>query len=136
MRLYLENPNLFPNMLLSDRYLKVWGALFGFLGVALGAFGAHVLEGRLAAPDLATFEVAVRYMVYHALALLIVAGPAGKLRSATLAGNAFFIGIVVFSGSLFLLLGTGFRWLGAVTPLGGVAFLVGWLALAWGYLKK
>jgi uncharacterized membrane protein YgdD (TMEM256/DUF423 family) len=75
-------------------------------------------------------------MVYHALALLIVAGPVGKLRGATLAGNAFVAGILVFSGSLFLLVGTGVRWLGAVTPLGGLGFLVGWLALAWAFLKK
>lgn len=123
-------------MLLKYRTLGVSGALFGFLGVALGAFGAHVLEGRLSAQDLATFDVAVRYMVYHALALLIVAGPAGKLRGAALAGNAFFAGILVFSGSLFLLVGTGVRWLGAVTPLGGLGFLFGWLALAWAFLKK
>ena len=117
----------------------VLGAIFGFFGVALGAFGAHGLQGRLTPGELATFETAVRYQMYHALALLLVAaflsrgGPAG---GSSLAGWGFSAGIVLFSGSLYLMLLTGQRWLGAVTPLGGLAFLVGWAALAWGFLKS
>ena len=110
------------------------GALFGGLGVALGAFGAHALRASLTAQDLATFETGVRYQLYHALALLAVAWAVGRwpgLTSPTAAGWAFVVGILVFSGSLYVLVLSGQRWLGAVTPLGGVAFLVGWALLAW-----
>ena len=123
-------------MPLSGRTLGIAGAVFGFLGVALGAFGAHGLEGRVSAADLSTFEVAVRYQLIHALALLIVAGISEKVPGAAFAGNAFVAGTVLFSGSLFVLVGTGQRWLGAVTPLGGVAFLVGWGVLAWGFSRR
>lgn len=122
-------------MHLHMRALGLVGALFGFLAVALGAFGAHALEGRLSAQDLSTYEVAVRYQMVHAVAILVVAGLVGRQRAATLAGYAFVVGILLFSGSLLVLVGTGQRWLGAVTPLGGVAFLMGWLALGWGFLK-
>jgi uncharacterized membrane protein YgdD (TMEM256/DUF423 family) len=117
--------------------LGVLGGLFALLGVALGAFGAHGLEGRLPASDLAIFETAVRYQMYHALALVLVAvlmtrtGPS----FAAAAGWAFVVGILLFSGSLYLMLLTGQRWLGAVTPLGGISFLVGWAALAWSFVQ-
>lgn len=109
------------------------GALFGGLGVAFGAFGAHGLRASLSAQDLATFEIAVRYQVYHALALLAVAWATTQWEasSVTFAGWAFTVGIVVFSGSLYTLVLTGQRWLGAITPIGGVAFIVGWALLAW-----
>jgi uncharacterized membrane protein YgdD (TMEM256/DUF423 family) len=103
-------------------------AVSGFLAVAFGAFGAHGL------PDmLAVFEVAVRYQMYHALALAAVALALPRWPSATLqvAGWCFVAGTVVFSGSLYVLTLTGMRWLGAVTPIGGVAFLAGWALLAW-----
>ena len=109
------------------------GAVAAGLGVALGAFGAHVLKPRLALDLLEIFETGVRYHVYHALALLAVGWAATRWPEAPavqVAGWAFAAGIVVFSGSLYLLAITGQRWLGAVTPLGGVAFLVGWAALA------
>jgi uncharacterized membrane protein YgdD (TMEM256/DUF423 family) len=107
------------------------GAAFGFLGVAAGAFGAHALRGRVPADMLAVFETGARYEMYHALALLAVAlaaarAPSGALRAA---GWLFAAGIVVFSGSLYLLALTGIRVLGAITPLGGLCFLAGWVAL-------
>ena len=107
------------------------GAVAMFLAVALGAFGAHALRQRLSAEMLAVFEVGVRYHVYHALALFAVAWVAertpGSLAQAS--GWAFALGIVVFSGSLYLLSVTGVRWLGAITPIGGTAFLAGWVLL-------
>ena len=110
------------------------GALFGGLGVGLGAFGAHALRATLSTQDLATFEIGVRYQMYHALALLAVGWAAARWpgqASLTVAGWAFVLGILVFSGSLYVLVLTGQRWLGAVTPLGGLAFMVGWGLLAW-----
>lgn len=109
------------------------GALFGALGVGLGAFGAHGLRSMLSPEDLATFEIGVRYQMYHALALLAVAWATTQwdASTATVAGWAFVTGIVVFSGSLYVLVLTGQRWLGAITPIGGVAFIVGWALLAW-----
>jgi len=105
----------------------------GFLGVALGAFGAHGLRTRLGPEMLAVFETGVRYQMYHALALLVLGalapGIAGRL--ATAAGWSFTAGIVLFSGSLYLLALTDVRILGAITPLGGVAFLIGWACLAY-----
>jgi len=107
------------------------GAAAMFLAVASGAFGAHGLRQRLTPEMLAVFEVGVRYHVYHALALVAVAWVAdrnpGSLAQAS--GWAFVLGIAVFSGSLYLLSLTGVRWLGAITPVGGVAFLAGWVLL-------
>ncbi len=108
------------------------GAIAGFLGVALGAFGAHGLKTRLSPEMLNIFEVGVRYHMYHALALLAAAGACtkwpGTLTNA--AGWLFVAGIVIFSGSLYVLSISGLRWLGAITPIGGVAFLAGWVCLA------
>lgn len=108
------------------------GALAGVVGVALGAFGAHGLRNRLSADMLAVFETGVRYQMYHALALLALGALAPTFggRLTTVAGWAFTAGIVIFSGSLYLLALTDIRTLGAITPLGGVAFLVGWACLA------
>ncbi len=112
------------------------GAIFGFLGVAAGAFGPHALRGRIVPEMLDIYETAVRYQMYHALALFVTGFMAHRLYSPALpvAGLLFFIGIIVFSGSLYLLALTGTRWLGAITPIGGVAFLAGWIALVWGAL--
>lgn len=102
-------------------------AVFGFLAVALGAFGAHGLKSTLATlGTVDSFEVAVRYQFFHALAMLVLA----RLRPFS-AGPwwCFAIGILVFSGSLFVLALTGLKWLGAVTPIGGGAFLAGWFWL-------
>ena len=115
-----------------DRLFFALGSLFGGLGVALGAFGSHLLRGRLPADLLANFETGVRYQMYHALALLAVAWAVGRWAGSSLpvaAGWAFVAGILLFSGSLIIMALTGMRWLGAVTPLGGTAFAVGWLCL-------
>ena len=109
-------------------------ALAGALAVASGAFGAHALADRLPPERLATFETAARYLMVHALALVGVALAFGRWPSATgwlqASGWCFIAGMLLFSGSLFLLTLTGVRWLGAITPLGGVAFIAGWICLA------
>lgn len=117
--------------LLAARFALL-GAVSAFVGVALGAFGAHGLEGRVTPADLGTWETGVRYHMYHALALFAVAWLASRRRTGgvALAGWLFVAGTVVFSGSLYALVLTGQRWLGAVTPLGGLAFLAGWATLA------
>lgn len=109
------------------------GALLAGVAVAAGAFGAHGLESRLTPARLQTFEVGVRYHMYHALALLVVGLLAASWTGwqVTAAGWCFVAGIALFSGSLYVLVLTDTPWLGAVTPLGGVAFIAGWLLLAW-----
>ncbi len=110
-----------------------FAAAFGFLGVALGAFGAHGLKARLSAEMLAIYQTGVLYHLIHAVALLGIGALAQRSSSPStalnVAGWAFTAGIVVFSGSLYALAISGVRVLGAVTPFGGVAFLVGWAAL-------
>ena len=116
-----------------ERFLFAAGAIAALLAVVLGAFGAHALRDRLA-PDLLTvFETGVRYHFYHALGLLAAAYAASRWPdgAAPLAGWLFIAGILLFSGSLYLLAVTNTRWLGAITPLGGLAFIAGWAALAW-----
>ena len=110
------------------------GALAGFVGVAFGAFGAHGLRGRLTPDMLAVFETGVRYQMYHALALMLTAaimmtGRVESARAFTIAGWSFVGGIVLFSGSLYLLAVTGVTSLGALTPIGGLLFLAGWACL-------
>jgi len=109
------------------------GALLGALGVALGAFGAHGLKDRVEPRLLQVWETAASYQMWHALAIVIVALLLRRedIPAARVAGWAFLAGVVVFSGSLYLLVLTGKGWLGAVTPLGGTALIVGWAALAW-----
>lgn len=117
-----------------DKTFIMLACLLGGLAVALGAFGAHALEGRLSARDLATYETAVRYQFYHALALIAVVVVLGRWPQATAAiaaGWLFVAGIVIFSGSLYVLVFSGIRWLGAITPIGGVAMIAGWITLAW-----
>lgn len=116
----------------TARLLVGLGAINGFLSVAAGAFGAHALKARLPADLLAAFETGARYQMFHALGLL-AAGLLFAARPSALvagAGWSMLAGIVLFSGSLFVLALTGVRWLGAITPFGGVAFLVGWTLLA------
>jgi uncharacterized membrane protein YgdD (TMEM256/DUF423 family) len=115
-----------------DRTFLLAGAVAGLIAVGFGAFGAHGLRGRLSPEMLAVFETGVRYQMYHALALLLTAAMAGRLDSRAIvsAGWFFVAGIGLFSGSLYLLAVTGVTWLGAITPIGGVAFLAGWICLA------
>ncbi len=114
------------------RHLAVAGSVLAGLAVAIGAFGAHALRASLSPEDLAVFETGVRYQMYHALGTLFAAWRTSHApdSGARLAGWLFVIGSLVFSGSLYLLVLTEARWLGAVTPIGGVMFLAGWLALA------
>jgi len=116
-----------------ERKWIVLGALLGGSSVALGAFGAHGLRGLVTADLLANYETAARYQMYHALALLAVAfvgAQAGAARAANLAGWLFVAGVVIFSGSLYVMTFTGLRWLGAITPIGGAAMIGGWVSLA------
>lgn len=113
------------------------GALIGFLGVGADAFGAHALTERLPPDRLTIFVTGARYHLLHALALVLVGVTLHLFphRSIVVSGWAFCAGIVLFSGSLYALALSGVRVLGAVTPLGGLAFLAGWLMLAWGVLR-
>ena len=113
------------------------GALLAFLAVALGAFGAHALRGRLDPAMLAVFETGVRYHFLHALALLFVGRHAAEPAHAAArrAGMLFVAGIAIFSGSLYVLALSGLPAWGAVTPVGGACFLAGWLVLAWAFRR-
>jgi uncharacterized membrane protein YgdD (TMEM256/DUF423 family) len=106
----------------------------GFVGVALGAFAAHGLKAKLAPDLLAVFETAVRYQMYHVFALCAAAWAWARWQNRifAVAGWLFVAGIVIFSGSLYLFALSGMRWLGAITPFGGVALLTGWLCLTVG----
>ena len=121
---------------------KIFLAIAGFLGalsVASGAFATHALKDSLTVKALEIWETATKYQMYHVLALLLVALLLTQTEiadsSLNIAGWAFIIGIIVFSGSLYALSLTGIKWLGAITPLGGLAFIVGWISIAiaaWG----
>jgi uncharacterized membrane protein YgdD (TMEM256/DUF423 family) len=113
------------------RQLFAFGCGMGFLAVAGGAFGAHALKQALTADALVTWEIGARYLAYHAVPVLLVALHADRLPRARLSGWAFVLGAFIFTGSLWSLSLTGARWLGAVTPIGGVMFLGGWATLAW-----
>ena len=115
-----------------DKTFLLLGAVAAFLAVILGAFGAHALRGRLSPEMLAVFQTGVQYHVYHALGLILVSAIMGRMSGWLIqtAGWCFVAGIVLFSGSLYLLAATGVTVLGAVTPIGGLAFLIGWACLA------
>ncbi|HEX2450935.1 MAG TPA: DUF423 domain-containing protein [Gemmatimonadales bacterium] len=118
--------------MMRDRLFLILAAVSGFIAVGAGAFGAHALRARLSPELLAVFETGVRYQMYHALALVAAACVVNRWPGplAGWAGWLFVAGTVVFSGSLYALALSGIRWLGAVTPLGGVCFLAGWICLA------
>ena len=120
-----------------ERVFFLIGSVSAFIAVALGAFAAHGLKNRLSQEMVDIFDVGVRYHFYHALALLAVAWAFSRWPRVEVvtAGWLFLAGTVIFSGSLYLLSLTGVRWLGAITPIGGVAFLLGWLGLIWGVWK-
>lgn len=118
--------------------LLVLGAINGALAVMLGAFGAHGLRNRVEESLLQTWATASDYHFYHALALLltgVLIRQFGEVSTLVTAGWVLFAGMLVFSGSLYVLVLSGQRWLGAVTPLGGTALIVGWALLAWGLWK-
>jgi len=118
---------------MTDRQLAILAALNMIAAVGAGAFGAHGLK-RMLAPDLlAVWQTGVLYHLVHALGLFVIALLGARFGSTLLstAGLVMFAGIVLFSGSLYLLAATGTRWLGAITPIGGVAFLVAWALVAW-----
>lgn len=122
---------------IKDRLTGFLAALFGFLTVAGGAFGAHGLKGSVPAVDLAAFETGMRYGLVHAVAVLLMLTLSRQgLPAARLSGWAFLVGIVLFSGSLAILGITGSRALVLATPLGGLAFLAGWLFLCIGFLVQ
>ena len=118
----------------AARFFLVAGALSAAVAVMLGAFGAHALRGRLPADLLAIYQTAGQYHVYHALGLLAVGLLAVHLPASNAlrwSGLLMLLGTVLFSGSLYMLAITGQRWLGAITPLGGTAWIAAWLLLAW-----
>ena len=121
-----------------DKTFMWIGALAAFIGVAFGAFGAHALRGRLSPENLTIFETGVRYQMYHAFALFVVAIALDRFGgwSVRAAGWLFTLGIVVFSGSLYALALTGVRTFGAITPIGGLAFLAGWALLVWAAIAR
>jgi uncharacterized membrane protein YgdD (TMEM256/DUF423 family) len=124
----------------TAKLFLVLGALAGAAGVALGAFGAHALKARLTPDQLAVWQTAVQYHIWHALALVAI----GIIVSAALPGSTalrwagwlMVAGLVLFSGSLYVLVLSGARWLGAVTPFGGTAWIAAWLLLAWAVLRS
>ena len=117
----------------AQRFLAL-GSILAGLGVAAGAFGAHALKEILDPSMLQVFETATRYVMYHAFGLCIVSWAIDRLPEQRLekSGWLFLIGILLFSGSLYVVSLAGIRWMGAVTPIGGLAFMTGWLLLAWG----
>ena len=123
---------------MTSRRFFALGAFFAGTAVAAGAFGAHLLKPVLDAPMLAVFETAARYQMYHALGLCLVSSADGRYPNlnGTAVGWLFTTGILLFSGSLYALSLIGIPWLGALTPLGGAAFMAGWALLAWGVLRS
>jgi uncharacterized membrane protein YgdD (TMEM256/DUF423 family) len=121
-----------------DRLFFIIGCASAGLGVALGAFGAHALKARLAPELLAVFETGVRWQLVHALALLAVAWAASRWPGAWVQAGGWLLvaGTLLFSGSLYALALSGVRGLGAVTPVGGLAWLAGWACLAWGVARS
>jgi uncharacterized membrane protein YgdD (TMEM256/DUF423 family) len=137
---------LFPNFCQKYYYLLITGgtkivtriflaiaSMLGGISVIFGAFASHALKDRLSANSLSIWETGTRYQMYHALALMLVALLISRFPDSVLlvvAGYAFIAGILIFSGSLYGLTLTGIRWLGAITPIGGIALILGWFCLA------
>ncbi len=122
-----------------ERLFFIVAGLSGAIAVMLGAFGAHALRDRLTPDLLDTFKTGVSYQMYHALALVAVALALSRLPGSTLLGIAgwlFIAGTVLFSGSLYILAAAGARWLGAITPFGGIAFIAGWFCLVLAFLRS
>lgn len=119
----------------------ITGAIHGFLAVALGAFGAHALENILDEYSTGIWDTAVQYQMFHAAALILVgilmhSSIFGEVKLLKIAKYCFNAGIIFFAGSLFVLALTGIKWLGAITPIGGVFFLTGWILIIVTTLKS
>lgn len=124
---------------MTDRRLIIAASVLLFIGVGAGAFGAHGLKSFISADMLAVWHTAVLYQLIHGLGMLAIAALSGRYASPLLrhAGTAMFLGILIFSGSLYVLVLTGVKWLGAITPIGGLAFLAAWGMVATAaYLNK
>ncbi|SES91234.1 DUF423 domain-containing protein [Paenibacillus sp. NFR01] len=122
-----------------QRRLMAWGAILAMLSVAFGAFGAHMLKDAISEEDLQVYQTGVHYHMIHALGLILIAlviGQWGESPRLKWAGRLLCLGIILFSGSLYALSLSGISVLGAITPLGGVCFLAGWLCLAWEALSR
>ncbi|TQV73719.1 DUF423 domain-containing protein [Aliikangiella marina] len=127
---------------LTNRWVLVAGTVFGLLSVIIGAFAAHSLKGALSSYSIGIFETAARYQMYHALALcccgLILQKanlPLGAIKLLKLTALSFIVGILLFSGSLYLLAVTSIKWLGMITPIGGLGLIIGWLLMMISILK-
>jgi uncharacterized membrane protein YgdD (TMEM256/DUF423 family) len=116
----------------------ITGALLAGLAVMLGAFGAHALKARVSTEDLTIFETAVKYHMYHALGLILIGFLGFHYPSKTIQLPAWIMmsGILIFSGSLYVLVLSGIRWLGVITPIGGIAFIISWLLLSYNLFKS
>ena len=115
--------------------MKTWivfGSILTGLAILLGAFGAHALKSRISPEDLAIFETGIRYHIYHSIGLILIGilGFYFPHNLIDIPAKLFFLGIFIFSGSLYLLVLTNTRWLGAITPIGGICYMIGWLLLA------
>jgi len=121
-------------------WFGVIAALYGALGVSMGAFGSHGLRDKVEPRMLEVWTTATQYQLWHALALLLVAFWISKEAQVStamqVAAWSFAVGILIFSGSLYVLVLSGIHWLGAVTPIGGTALIIGWIALAYALLPK
>jgi len=114
------------------------GSALAALAVAIGAFGAHGLKSRVSADDLIIFETGVRYHMYHSLALILLGliGVNFQSNVVQLPAILFLVGIIIFSGTLYLIPLTGLRWLGAITPIGGTALILGWIMLIFNLIRS
>jgi uncharacterized membrane protein YgdD (TMEM256/DUF423 family) len=122
---------------MSPQTLIITASILGALSVGLGAFGAHALENTLTPERMATWETAVTYHMWHNLALLLVAVLAKQFElNLDWVGYSFLAGIIIFSGSLYLLCLTNTSWLGAITPIGGICLIAGWLLLAKNFISS
>jgi len=123
-----------------DRHITwiIIGSVLAALAVSIGAFGAHGLKSKVSSEDLVIFETGVRYQMYHSLGLILIGilGFHYPLNIIQLPAILFLIGIIIFSGTLYLIPLTGLRWFGAITPIGGTALIAGWIVLVYNIIKS
>lgn len=138
MMMQMEIPYLIFKRGINDmRIFFIIGVIYGFLAVALGAFGAHGLEGKISEKALTNWEKAVQYQMFHTIVLLFIGLLFTKMESSslTLAGWFFSLGVILFSGSLYFYATTGQKFLAMITPFGGLSFLIGWVMLGYAVIK-